>query len=210
MTRDDVITLLGYRLESRTDLGERIMLEMRLVQSTILEEHEWLPWFLESELAEASTTAGEWRVPVPDDFLMEMEPAALWITDETGTRRELKKMDMDVAAARYSGSGCPQVYALQGNYFYLFPTPDQAFPLQMLYYARDTDMAAENVETNWLKYAPDLVIACVGREVAEKHIQNDALAASFAADIVPAWLRLLNKHTARVEANQSRYMGGNN
>lgn len=210
MTRDDVITLLGYRLESRTDLVERIMLEMRLVQSTILEEHEWLPWFLESELAEASTTSGEWRVPVPEDFLMEMEPAALWITDADGVRKELKKMDMDVAAERYSGTGCPQVYALHGNYFYLFPTPDQAFPLQMLYYARDTDMAAENVETNWLKYAPDLVIACVGREVAEKHIQNGALAASFAADIVPAWLRLLNKHTARVEANQSRSMGGDN
>ena len=207
MTRDEVVRLLGFRLESREDLAERIHAEMDFVQTTILEEHEWLPWFLESELAEASTTPGEWRVPVPEDFLIEMEPASLWIVDAEGVRHELIKKDMDVATRIAPGTGLPKYYSLQGDYFYFAPVPDAAYPLQMLYYAQDTRMSLANVETKWLKYAADLVIACVGREVAEKHIQNDALAASFANDIGPAWARLLNKQQARIEINQSRSMG---
>ena len=207
MTRDEVVRLLGFRLESREDLAERIHAEMDFVQTTILEEHEWLPWFLESELAEASTTVGEWRVPVPEDFLIEMEPASLWIVDAEGVRHELIKKDMDVATRIAPGTGLPKYYSLQGDYFYFAPVPDAAYPLQMLYYAQDTRMSLANVETKWLKYAADLVIACVGREVAEKHIQNDALAASFANDIGPAWARLLNKQQARIEINQSRSMG---
>ena len=207
MTRDEVVRLLGFRLESREDLAERIHAEMDFVQTTILEEHEWLPWFLESELAEASTTPGEWRVSVPEDFLIEMEPASLWIVDAEGVRHELIKKDMDVATRIAPGTGLPKYYSLQGDYFYFAPVPDAAYPLQMLYYAQDTRMSLANVETKWLKYAADLVIACVGREVAEKHIQNDALAASFANDIGPAWARLLNKQQARIEINQSRSMG---
>ena len=207
MTRDEVVRLLGFRLESREDLAERIHAEMDFVQTTILEEHEWLPWFLESELAEASTTPGEWRVPVPEDFLIEMEPASLWIVDAEGVRHELIKKDMDVATRIAPGTGLPKYYSLQGDYFYFAPVPDAAYLLQMLYYAQDTRMSLANVETKWLKYAADLVIACVGREVAEKHIQNDALAASFANDIGPAWARLLNKQQARIEINQSRSMG---
>lgn len=208
MTRDDVVKLLGYRLESREDLAERIHLEMDFVQSTILEEHEWLPWFLESELAEAATTPEEWRVPVPEDFLMEIEPSALWIVDAEGVRHELVKKDMDLAVKLEPGTGLPKYYSLQGEYFYFAPCPDATYSLQMLYYAKDARMSLANVETRWLKHAADLVIACVGRELAEKHIQNDALAASFANDIGPAWERLLKKQQARIEINQSRSMGG--
>ena len=80
---------------------------------------------------------------------MEMEPSSLWIVDAEGVRHELAKKDMDVATRIAPRTGLPKYYSLQGEYFYFAPVPDQTYPIQMLYYARDTRMSGANVETKW-------------------------------------------------------------
>lgn len=209
MTRDEVVQILGWRLGDRSDMAERIIAEMKFVQRSKLEQREWLPWFLETELAVAETTVGEARVELPDDFLGEIEEQHLWIELEAGQpTQELIKMEYDEAKRRFPEPGVPVAYAVTGKYLHLFPTPLQVYQLSMRYYAADADMAAANVETLWLKYAPDLVIAEVGELVARKHIQNGALADSFAKDAVVALATLYARHTARQEVNMERALGG--
>lgn len=210
MTRDQVVQMLGWRLGDRSDMSERIVLEMALAQRVVLEENRWLPWFLLKDWAGGETVAGVPSVALPVDFLMESEEGHMYLTTVDGAQVRLKKQDYDIAKAATADSNPsqPLYYARQGNAFYFFPVPDAAYELDMQYYGQDTDMTTANVETNWLKYAPDLVLAVVGKELVEKHIQNPEQMAGFANDAVAAWERLYAKHVAMQEVNEARYMGG--
>lgn len=208
MLRDDVVKLLAWRLGSRKNFTDRILAEMEYAQRSVLETNEWLPWFLETEMVNTVTTSGDNRVALPADFLLEIEEQHLWYVNSEGKELVLGKADYDFLQARYAltENGEPKHYAL-GAQFFIFPTPDAAYTLHLRYYGADTSMVVDNVETKWLKHASDLVIAAAGKELAEKHIQNDALAVKYENDLVKAWTRLLNKHTAMQEINQSRVAG---
>lgn len=211
MTRDQVIQLVTYRLGNRSDMADRAVLEMPLIQTQLLEGNSWLPWFLEVDTVAPNllaTTAQTRHVTLPVDFLAEMEEGHLWIT-VAGARSRLVKQDFDTALARYPESGAPKVYALGATKINLFPLPDAVYDLDFKYYGKDANMAAANVETLWLEHASDLVIALLGEVLAGKHIRNDQLATSFKQDATEAWSRLYAKHTTRSEINQSRSMGGN-
>ena len=208
MLRDDVVKLLAWRLGSRKNFTDRILAEMEYAQRSVLETNEWLPWFLETEMVNTVTTSGDNRVALPADFLLEIEEQHLWYVNSEGKELVLGKADYDFLQARYAltENGEPKHYAL-GAQFFIFPTPDAAYTLHLRYYGADTSMVVDNVETKWLKHASDLVIAAAGKELAEKHIQNDALALKYENDLAKAWTRLLNKHTAMQEINQSRVAG---
>lgn len=208
MTRDDVMTLLRLRLEGRTDLDDRIVAEMKFAQSVVMEANPWLPWFLITEDNTLSTVAGVQSVDLPSDFLAEFEEGTVSLTIE-GKVIPLTKKDMSVALRQFPGQGTPQVYSVVGESVLFFPCPDAVYPISLVYYGRDVDMTLANVETAWLKHAADVVVALVGQAVATKHIMNQTLAASFSSDIAPAWTRLLDKHTAYMEENVQRYLGGN-
>lgn len=207
MLRDALIATLNWRLGNRK-FDERIIAEMPFVQSTILEGKEWCPWFLETELAHASVTPGESRVVLPEDFLMEIEEQDLVLVTAAGAELPLDKLDMDKAERKFPGTGQPQVYAISARYFHFFPCPVEEYVVETRYYGRDTDMAAQNVETAWLKHAPDVVLAELGQILAGKHLQNPNLAAQFGQDAAAAWDRLYKKHTAMGELNKSRVMNG--
>ena len=177
MTRDEVVKIINLRLGNRR-MDETILLEMAFIQRSVLEARPWLPWFLESELASASTQAGERRVALPPDFLMEIEEESLWLETPGGGLIELEKTDYDRGLRTLPGSGQPVAYALASGYFQFFPKPDAAYALQMRYYAKGVDISAANVEISWLLHAADLVAAEVGLVIAEKHLQNQALADS--------------------------------
>lgn len=211
MTRDQVVQLLGWRLGDRSDMAERIALEMVMVQETLLEGNKWLPWFLEKEWVGATTMAGMPSVAVPTDFLEEIEEGHLYLTTPAGVELRLVKKDYDTANSLTFGRspGQPEYYARLGEAFYFFPTPDLDYPLAMQYYGRDAGMADANVETLWLKHASDVAIAAIGKELCEKHIQNPEQAVAFGNDLQKAWDRLYVKHIAMQEINAARVMGGN-
>lgn len=208
MKRDELVKILAWRLGDRKDMAERITAEMDFVQRTVLEEHAWLPWFLESGLATASTKAGERRVSLPADFLMEIEESHLWVLPVGGTPARLHKGAYDKLQAKNPGTGQPHSYCISGDSFQLFPTPDGVYALQMQFYGRDTLMSVDNVETKWLRHASDVVLAAIGKELTEKHLQNPAQAQAFATDLAKAWERLYSKHVALAEINQVRSMNG--
>ena len=207
MTRDEVVKIINLRLGNRR-MDETILLEMAFIQRSVLEARPWLPWFLESELASASTQAGERRVALPPDFLMEIEEESLRLGTPEGGLIELEKTDYDRGLRTLPGSGQPVAYALASGYFQFFPKPDAAYALQMRYYAKGLDISAANVEISWLLHAADLVAAEVGLVIAEKHLQNQALADSMRSSAMEAQAALLHRHTAMQEVNRNRLVGG--
>lgn len=211
MTRDEVIQLLGWRLGNRKDMAERIALEMPFVQRTLLEEHEWLPWFLQAVWT-STTVASVGYLAQPTDFLQEMDEGHLYLTQADGAKVRLVKKAFEDAQSLTSEetTGQPRYYSRVGEAYWFFPVPDDAYPLEMQYYRQDTNMALANAETAWLKYASDLVLAALGRELAGKHLQNPEQAQIFEADVNKAWARLYTKHVAMEEANQMRAMGDDN
>jgi hypothetical protein len=207
MLRDTVAELLLQRLGKRTDLLSAVITEMQYVQEFILEQHHWLPWFLESEWATSTTIVGEERVRVPDDFLGEIEDNHLWVkavSDTTWTK--VTKEPYDIAYERYSGSGTPEVYSLSGEYFLLRPVPDQIFSLRMRYY-NAAEVLSSNIENLWLKYASDVMMGEVGQIMAGRYIQNPALEAQFKTDAERAWDRLYRQHIGREQMNSAPSMG---
>lgn len=208
MRRDEVVELLGYRLGNRKDMAAHIIAEMKLVQSVQLEEHEWLPWFLEKDLTQSLTIAGGEQVALPVDFLEQIPDRKLYLINSLGERITLEHGRYVELLEKFPGQGQPQRWCIEDDFICLFPTPQEVYTVDWRYYSRDVDMTADNVETKWLKYAADLVMAEVGKLLAEKHLQNPTLSASFAADVPICWKRLYARHTAHADSNQSIFMGG--
>lgn len=182
----------------------RMETEAVLLQETVLEEHEWLPWFLETEMAYTTTTAGDERVQLPFDFLQEVEEQALWY--DTGTALvPLIKGDYDDNLQRYPGTGAPKRYSIGGEYLLLRPVPDATYQIKMRFLATDAALTT-NIENKWLKYASDVFLAELGIAISEKHMQHFELAKTFRADAQRAWTRLYSKHVARQEINHDRVM----
>ena len=215
MTLDDLKKMVGFRLGDRADMDERVDLELPYVQSIVLEGKPWFPWFLESEIANAMTEAGEQRVPLPQDFLGEIEESHLYILPPNGGRSvKLQKKDPDTARDMFSDpdvQGFPRAYSIQGLYFLFTPVPDDIYSISMRYYARDVSMVDPLLTptSRWLQYASDVVLAELCYLLASKHIKDPEAAGNFQADAAAAWKRLLDIHTARMELNQSRSLGGN-
>src|SRR5688572_23607106 len=165
MLRDDAIVLMQEQFGFRSDLSERLIRYLKLAQQQ-LELEPVKPWFLLSESLTTETQADQPRVLIPTGtvtMLEEFDNGALFYIpdsgDDEGKRIALKKDEYDVLMENYkdSDSGPPKAYSLRGQYFYLFPTPDDAYDLEILVYAQAT-LLDSNVENSWLKYAPMLIM----------------------------------------------------
>lgn len=214
MTGADVLTLLMSRLGNRTepDLRATCLLEMNLAQQTVLEGAPYLPWFLVAEESTTLTVAGERRVVMPTDFIRQVdEERPLYYRDSEGENHELTKSAYDRLERWYGtiAQGVPEAYAVRENYFLLFPKPDNAYTLMLPgYYSRQAAIVDGAEENQWLKWAPDLVLAVTGVQIAEKHIDLEPVkVAGFKQDIILATDRLSRMETAREEAGRHRRMG---
>lgn len=183
-------------------------MEMEMIQTSVLEASPWLPWFLQKDFA-GSTTAGVETLDLPADFLLEIEESNLYLQTAEGVWLRLVKKDLEVVRSLTIGEAQPRYYAIAGEKIYLGPTPDAEYSVKMEYYGKDTPMAEANVETAWLREASDVVIAELGKVLAENHLQNPEQAASFATAANTAWDRLYRKHVDRLETNNARALGGN-
>lgn len=208
MVRDQLVKVLAWRLGNRKDMEERIIAEMDLAQELTLEQHTWRPWFLAKDLEGVSLAAGESSFALPADFLDEVEDAVLWLVEpETGGYIECHKEGVEDLRRFIPTTGRPYAYAVDKGFVKLSQAVPAALNVSWQYMAKDVLMSAANVETLWLKHAPDLVLAVIGAEIAGKHLQNPNLARAFQADVGQAWQRLQALDTAKREINQQRYLG---
>lgn len=207
MIKSAVVDLIKMRLGNRTDtdIDTRIDAELDMAQYELEQFGIFTPWFLLSETATYTTAASEPRVPIPTDMLQEYEEGALFYAG-----LPLTKHDQDYLAGRFEGAdpGVPQAYALVGDYFVLYPTPDDAYELSMKYYQKDTvpSAVATGSENQWLKYAADWLLAKTGAAIA-RFIKDAEAQKLFAEDEKKASDRLYTKHVDRAERNSPRAKG---
>lgn len=208
MLRDQLVKVLAWRLGNRKDMEERIIAEMDLAQELVLEQHPWKPWFLAKDLEGVSLQAGESSFALPADYLDEAEDAVLWLVEpETGGYIECQKETVEDLRRFLPTYDRPYAYAVDKGFVKLSSGVPVALNVSWQYMAKDALMSLDNVETLWLKYAPDLVLAAIGAEIAGKHLQNPTLAGAFQSDMGQAWQRLQALDTAKKELNQQRAMG---
>lgn len=217
MTRDQAVDTIMRRLGNwpNTGLRDTIIAEMVVMIQEVLEQDpEFLPWFLLSETYTGSTTTGEERVELPPRFLQEYEDGALYILDDDGDEVEMVRDDLDVIKKKVTGSGAPRYYDIVGEYFIFRKIPDDSYTLKMRFYQADeTDLSgsygdSNNLESLWLKWAADLVIAETGYVIASQYLQSDKMAVTFEKAAIRARARLIKKSTLMEETNKQRFMEG--
>lgn len=217
MTRDEGVAHIQMQLAFRTTLASSIILQLQLAQ-TMLEAGPTLPWFLLTEEAYTRTTAGDERIPVPDDFIEEVDEIDFkYIPDtisDTNPEVRLVKDEYDVLRKNYFDSstgitrvGPPEAYALLGEYFRIFPTPDDDYLVKMPYYANATSLVT-NVENGWLKHVPYLLLGKAGKQIAGGPLRDTQ-----AYQIFDGWEKegraiLAAKKVSRELANREMQMGG--
>ena len=209
MLRDEAVAriqrILGYRTDKTSEIIDA------LVDAQVnLEKEPIKPWFLLTEIASINTVAGDERVPVPSDFLLEYEDDALFKYDSAALPAykwvPLRKDHLQVLRHDFSGSGAPRAYSLDGDYFRLFPTPDAIYTLKQIYYAEDASLTA-NIENGWLKNIPDLLIGIAGIKMAGPI--RDASALKIFVDMErSSRTRLFQANEARQHTNHEYVMGG--
>lgn len=203
MIKSKVVDLIKSRLGNRTEPGldTRINNELDQAQYECENHGDFTAWFLLSESASYSTTAGEQRVPIPTDMIMEYEEGALFYN---GT--PLEKYEYEALRKKYYGlEGEPEAYALMGDYFYIFPTPDATYSIDMKYYQQDTlcSVTADDAENLWLAKAADWLLAKAGLAIA-RYIKDTEAAALFTADEAKAMTRVHKVHVRWLEENINR------
>lgn len=216
MTRDEAIALMQIQLGFRTDQSTNLVTCLKAAQ-TQLEGQPTKPWFLISEDSYAFTEDGEQRIALPTDFLQEVDEAVLrYVPDEdddddddTSNEVDLVKEAYDVLRKNYSEdvSGPPEAYALVGEYFRIFPTPDDVYRIRMIYYKRDTVLSS-NVENGWLKWIPYLIMGKAGLLLSQGGLRDSGASAVFQNWEAQGSLALHSQNVAREMGNRDLQVGG--
>ncbi len=217
MTRDEAVAEIQLQLAFRTTLSTEIISHLQQAQRE-LELAPTLPWFLISEDSYQDTVSGEQRVTLPSDFLDETDQAVLRYVPSTPSADDpevdLFKDDYDALRKTYMDTttgiiqtGPPESYALVGNYFRIFPTPDDEYRLRMIYYAED-DVLDTDIENNWLKYCPLLLMGKAGKKIALGPLRDQ-----LAYGIFDSWEKegrslLLTREVTRDLSNKNLQVGG--
>ncbi len=206
MLRDAAVSIIAQRLGNRTDLNDQIIAEMQFAQEA-LETEDYKPHFLLSEFADTTTTIGEERLAVPSNFIQEYDEGTLWYYDTTGATpvwTPLRKRAVEDIKNAGLAEGPPQYYSIGNGYFRLGPVPDAEYSIKMLYYKRDTVLTS-NIENGWLKYAPRLLIARTGLDVAT-FIRDPQLVQIFGQLYTDARAKFIANEEGRKHANMDYRM----
>jgi len=215
MTRDEAVTRMRRKLAFNNSLNATVLVDALKDAQLSLEKEPELPYFLRTEYTSISTVASEERIPLPalpdaPEFLMIVEDSALWRFDSTEDKqwKEIVKCDLDALRRLYAESDEdePRAYALDGLYFRVFPAPDKAYTLKMIYYGKDL-LLDTNIENEWLKHFPFLLISLAIKEVTEGTRDTSAYNLAGARETVER-ARLRTFVIARETSNLTYQMGG--
>ena len=202
MDKAKIVAAIAYRLGNVRGQTEAIEREMEMVISN-LENDIFHPWFLLSFNNFYEGKAEEWRVPIPEDFLMEYEEGALYLQMPDKSWTPLTKA-AEEEVKTISGTGMPKYYVLTNTVFRLFPTPDIDYTIEMLYYRRTAGLPVD-VNPWYLEAAEWLiweVCALMG------YARRDKRASEFASQAAVAKMKLVMKDEERKEVNLETLVGG--
>lgn len=213
MTRDEAVTLMKQIMGFRKTLDTECQIALRAVQNK-LELGLIKPWWMVAENHTIRTDdSGEQRIALPDGFIEETDDDVLtYIPDtvEGGSPTEVPLIKDDYKALRHayraSSAAPPEAYALHGKYVWVFPVPDDMYQLRWTFYKRDTTLTS-NIENNWLKYVPELLIGEAGLMIATA-VRDAEAKAEFTRLKQEGLIMLAGHEASRESANRVYQMGG--
>lgn len=209
MTRDEAVDLIAARLGNRGDTFDaQIVTEMQTAQIK-MEELPELPWFLLYNDTSLTTAANTKTLALPSGFLLEDDFSEMFVIASDGSYHKVKKGDYSTlrGSAFFNSASRPERFALQGSTLYFFPTPDAAYSLEWFYYKADTTLSAGSTENAWLTYAPGVLIAQTGIQLA-RYLRDPAGVSIFNAEYNEAIARMWTRHEARRQAALDAFLGG--
>ena len=186
MTRDQIIANVLSRLGERgkdVRLQQASVTELANIQRDRLEQADFKPWFILSDLEYTTTTAGDQRIALPTYFLEEYEEGSLlWRQDVGYAWVPLVKGNLDQTQGYRRLTGFPpgvaRSYSLVGLNFILETPPVTPYQLAMLYYKAeptimDPYLVPGDVTTNkWMTYAPEWMMCELGALLAAYHVRD--------------------------------------
>jgi hypothetical protein len=154
---------------------------------------EIAPSLVQEKLAISSTTSGENRYWLPDDF---MEPISLSYLSNVGSYRTLRLSNHRRFDAKgFTPVGVPDQYALFNEWIELYPSPNSAYSLQFRYRSYVTDMQdatdAPSVSTSW-RYA----VLLKGKQLLADYIADPALSITYENQYI--------SHIATLDTDQAK------
>ena len=181
MLRSESIASIQRLLAFRSDMEDEAIYELKAAQdkferSGILcpppYNGVFRPAFLLTEMAEVVVERGQERVPLPTDFLAESENDGFFRFRDSTEWKTLKKgSTKDLRDAEGSE---PAFYARSGQYFRIFPAPEEVMYFRTIYYAGDVKLDTD-IENKWLANAAALMIGEAGWHTAAALRDMDAM-----------------------------------
>ena len=120
--------------------------------------------------ATATMTANDPTVGLPSDFLAMRD---IYIEGAPRVSISYQTPSIFSRNARADESGKPVFYTMRGLEFEFAPKPDNAYTLQMVYYAKPDAMSNTNLSNVFMANAPDALLYASLIE-AEPYLMNDA------------------------------------
>lgn len=159
---------------ARSDLTTQIPDFIRLAEERLARDLRTRKMLV---VARANTTAGDSTVGLPTDFL-EMRDMHLRTTPVQSLT--YYSPNAFYAGSRTTDSGKPLNYTILASEIQFAPIPDDAYSVQMLYYAKPQYLSDSNIVNVFLTNYPDaLLYAALGE--AEPYLMNDARLQTWAA-----------------------------
>lgn len=214
MLRDAVVDLIAFRLGQRNDLRNMIIAEMDHIIQTELSQrgHNFL-WQRQPFGVIGSLVTGETRINPGNVLKLDEDTPLSYVISGGGlqTPTLLQYVDGFIPAkfGANTDRGAPSAWTWIGLGIIEFDRiADRIYNICGRVYAGDPSIAgtygdANNVETNWLLYGADVVIAAVGRRMAMS-LGADKIYAMFDNDFNKAWNRIYVEDISQREALADR------
>jgi hypothetical protein len=168
-----------------------------------------MPWFLRKDDQPLALVADATSITLPADFLREVEDEGPWFPDSTGTGIPpifLEKAVAGVARRTFTGSTAgPQIYQVRNTDLFIYPASDEDMTLYWTYYGKDVTLD-NDVENQWLKWVPNLLIGYAGQGYASD-LRDTAAAEEFKRMKLEGQRQLLVLNVAREATNRRTSIG---
>lgn len=209
MNRLELVSLIGQRLGSRTDLDTEIITNLRWVQETELEGcKEFLAWFLLDPDYSIVLPAGQGSVALgamlqPDDgAIFRIYPTA----DPTSvTELALRQRDKGVSHL-LTETARPTQLALFHDTLYVDRKADQEYNIYFAAYTREPVLSTDGSTNGWSNNASDWLIAEVVKKMALR-LQNPELSKVAGMEATQAKARVWTRTEAFENAGKDYRMG---
>ena len=190
---------------NRDDLTSAIPTFIQLAEAQI--NRDIRHWKMETR-SSGQQNAGDEYMQIPSDWVETIRFQITAVTPPGGSSAaKVQPLDLisraamlDKRAGANDTSGTPRYYTHADGQFNLYPTPDAATDLELLYYAKTPALSVSNT-TNWLlEDAPDIYLYGSLLHTAP-YLQEDTR--------VGVWAQLYSAAVARLneESEQARYSG---